>query len=245
MTEIPNIQKTGDYTIFKILNFNRQKSKKHIEEIKRLVTNENLLHLHPILVNENMEVIDGQHRLEAAKALNLEIFYIQDKISYEHILTSNLYQQKLTLKDTIKFFAIKDAIPSYLFLYNCVQETSLSPKALIALFFSSNSKSIIEFIKSGKFEMPSNRELIQKLLDSLKKFLVFAVEKRIKPFSMFSSSLFSIGYRNLVLFSDFKEEIWFNKLEQRWFDLKPQLNSQEWTRQLLGIYNWKNQNPLT
>ena len=33
----------------------------------------------PILVNEKMEVIDGQHRLQAQKELNLPTYYIKNK----------------------------------------------------------------------------------------------------------------------------------------------------------------------
>src|SRR5260370_24331835 len=34
-----------------------------------------MLEQHPIIVNEKMEIIDGQNRLEAAKALQVVVFY--------------------------------------------------------------------------------------------------------------------------------------------------------------------------
>src|SRR5215469_12497290 len=111
--EIPVILKTSDLSIFKNVSFNRDKNKKHIQDVVKIIKKENLLHLHPILVNNEMEVIDGQHRLEAAKDLGLEIFYIKSNLSYDHILTSNLIQKNATLIDVIKFYAMKDAIQDY------------------------------------------------------------------------------------------------------------------------------------
>ena len=242
--DTPQIQKTKDYSIFKHVAFNRERNKRHIQAIKTIISKENLLHLHPILVNEKMEVVDGQHRLEAAKDLGLEVFYIQDKISYEHILNSNLFQKKLVLEDVVKFYALKDNIPSYVEFQEYINLLDLSPKAIIGLLFGTVSRPMIDFIKSGKFSMPQNTEIVEKLIFAFSKFKDFVKEKRITPFAMFSSSNFTVALRNLVLMGQYDERIFFNKLEQRWFDLKPQLNSKEWTRQLISIYNWKNHNPL-
>jgi len=242
---VPQIQRTKDYSIFKSVSFNREKNKRHIESIKKIISKENLLHLHPILVNEKMEVVDGQHRLEVAKELGLDVFYIQDQISYEHILNSNLFQKKLNLEDVIKYYALKDGIPSYVQFQEFIQLLDISPKSLMGLIFGTISISMIGFIKTGKFQMPNDTDVIDKLISSLKKFNQFIREKRITPFAMFSSANFTIAFRNLVLLNDYSEDIFFNKLQQRWFDLKPQLNSKEWTRLLVSIYNWKNHNPIS
>lgn len=243
--ETPQIQKTRDYDIFKSVSFNREKNKRHIESIKKIILKENLLHLHPILVNEKMEVVDGQHRLEAAKDLGLEIFYIQDKISYEHILNSNLFQKKLVLEDVVKFYALKDAIPSYIEFMEILGKTGLSPKSVIGLIFGVVSPPIMEFIKSGLFMMPNDKQQIEKIIYSYCKFKEFAVEKRVTPISMLTASSFTIAFRNLVLLAEYNETVFINKLAMRWFDLKPQINSKEWARLLISIYNWKNHNPIT
>jgi len=241
---IPQIQKTKDYSIFNTVNFNRDKSKKHIQDVIKVIKKENLLHLHPILVNHNMEVIDGQHRLAAAKELDLEIFYIQSDISYEHILASNLIQKNASLNDVIKFYAIKDSIPSYIFLYQALQSLNLSAKGLIGLIFGSCMPALIEQLKDGKFQIPHNATVLNGFIESYKKFIEFAKSKRITPYSMFSNSNFTIAFRNLLMINGFSEQTFMNKLEMRWFELKPQMNSKEWTKQLINIYNWKNHNPI-
>jgi hypothetical protein len=244
IVEAPKILKTHDYSIFKTVNFNRDKSKKHIRDVIKIIKKENLLHLHPILVNNDMEVIDGQHRLEAAKELGLEIFYIQSDLSYEHILSSNLIQKNASLNDVIKFYALKDAIPSYVFLHQCLLSLDLSAKGLIGLIFGSCMPALVEQIKDGKFQLPGDPSILNKFIELYKNFIGFVKAKRVTPYSMFSNSNFTIAFRNLVLLNGFVEQTFMNKLEMRWFDLKPQMNSKEWTRQLISIYNWKNQNPI-
>jgi hypothetical protein len=242
--ETPQILKTKDYSIFKTVDFNRDKNKKHIQNVIKMIKKENLLHLHPILVNMNMEVIDGQHRLEAAKQLNLEIFYIQANLSYEHILSSNLIQKNASLNDVIKFYAIKDSIPSYVFLHQSLQSNNLSAKGIIGLIFGSCMPALIEQIKDGKFQIPHNNEKLNRFLELYKNFIEFAKSKRITPSSMFANSNFTIAFRNLIMVDGFSEQIFMNKLDMRWFELKPQINSKEWTKQLINIYNWKNHNPI-
>jgi hypothetical protein len=242
--ENPKIENTSDYSIFKQVNFNREKNLRHIKNLKAILLKENLLHLHPILVNEKMEVVDGQHRLEAAKELSLPIFYIKSDLSYDHILNSNLFQKKLSLKDVIKFYANKDKIDSYIQLFDYLKKIDVQPKCFFGLIFGGINREIIDFIKSGKFQFPDNRTTIDKLIASYSEFMGFVKSKRITPFSMFTTADFTIGYRNLVLSQGFNENVFLSKIEQRWFDLKPQLNSKEWTRQMIGIYNWKNHTPL-
>lgn len=242
--DVPQIQKTEDYSIFKTVNFNRDKSKKHIQAVLKIIKKENLLHLHPILVNDAMEVIDGQHRLEAAKELGAPIFYIQSDLSYEHILSSNLLQKNASLNDVIKFYALKDSIPSYVFLHKTLMSLNLSAKGLIGLIFGSCMPALVEQIKEGKFQIPQDPSTLNRFIETYKNFIDFAKSKRITPYSMFTSSNFTIAFRNLMMIHGFIEQTFMNKLDMRWFDLKPQMNSKEWTRQLVSIYNWKNQNPL-
>ena len=63
--EVNKVYKTTDLSIFKSIDGNRVPNLQHI---KRLAQSINVygMKCNPILVNEQMEVIDGQHRLAAA-----------------------------------------------------------------------------------------------------------------------------------------------------------------------------------
>jgi len=70
---ILNISISKDYSRFKTLGGNREVSKLHLARLKKSMQDNHLIS--PILVNENMQIIDGQHRFAAAKELNLPIYY--------------------------------------------------------------------------------------------------------------------------------------------------------------------------
>lgn len=68
------VQETTDYSRFSTIEGNRPKNQLHIKRLKASMKEELLVS--PIIVNEKMQVIDGQHRLQASKELNLPVRYI-------------------------------------------------------------------------------------------------------------------------------------------------------------------------
>jgi len=64
---------TKDYSIFTKLKGNRVVDEKHVKKLMKAFERDYLKT--PIFVNDKMEVIDGQHRLEAASRLGYPVFY--------------------------------------------------------------------------------------------------------------------------------------------------------------------------
>src|ERR1700742_2697053 len=88
------IKSTNDYTIFKKSPSNRDIEDPHVRSIMASISIKDMLHLRPILVNSNMEVLDGQHRLEAARRLNAKIYYqIETKSEDADIILLNAHQK--------------------------------------------------------------------------------------------------------------------------------------------------------
>ena len=69
------IQKSTDYATFKILNGNRMIKPSHVKKIAASMAQKYIPV--PIIVNEKRYIIDGQHRMAAAKQLRIPITYIQ------------------------------------------------------------------------------------------------------------------------------------------------------------------------
>jgi hypothetical protein len=65
---------TRDYFMFRELEGNRALNPLHLKRLKASMEAHYLFS--PIIVNENYEVIDGQHRLHCAEALGLPVYYI-------------------------------------------------------------------------------------------------------------------------------------------------------------------------
>ena len=71
---VNHVLQTNVHTMFKRQKGNRPINKNHLNRLT-LSMKDNYL-FSPILVNEKMEVIDGQHRLQAQTELNLPVPYI-------------------------------------------------------------------------------------------------------------------------------------------------------------------------
>lgn len=238
------IEKTKEYDKFKLLKGNRPLDRYHLKKLKESIEKDNRLNLHPIIVNENYEVIDGQHRLETAKQLGIDIFFIKSNtVCDDHLIICNVNQKSFDVENYIDFFAIKEKKEEYIQLRDMLKSSGLKPKALLTLILGTVSATILEFLKTGKFKFPANQEPLE-VLNFYFDFSAYVKDKRIKPFSIFTNHNFTRALRWIFKTSGFESEIFFKKLDLRWFDLKPQRTSEDWYSLLIGIYNFKNHNRI-
>jgi len=104
---LPNVTPiyvTKNYNLFKILDGNRGVKNSHVA---RLVHSFGLNYLiSPITVNENWEIIDGQHRFEAAKKLELEIyFFIVQGYNLNEVQTLNQNASNWNKNDFVESYS--------------------------------------------------------------------------------------------------------------------------------------------
>lgn len=239
------IESTKNFEIFKKMDGNRPLDKNHLKKLMLSIQKENRLDLHPIIVNKEMCVIDGQHRLEIAKKLGVDIFYIQsDVVSDDHLQESNANQKSWEIENFIDLFAIRKKNPDYMRLRDLMKSTNLKPKALLAFLLGNVSPTLIDFIRSGKFKFPVKFGADEAVIFYLD-FIAYVTDKRICPLSMFSNYHFTKALRWLINTNGFNTEIFFKKLDQKWFELKPQHNSELWYKLLISIYNFKNHDKIS
>lgn len=98
------LKSTKTYSIFNKVIGNRDLNSKNLTRIKESI-NEIGLQV-PILVNENKSIIDGQHRLQAAKELQIPITYIISNESCE----DNIDQLQISKKWTAYDFCNRNAL---------------------------------------------------------------------------------------------------------------------------------------
>jgi hypothetical protein len=85
-----NIYSTNNYSLFKSIDGNRVLNELHLKRLKKSIEKNYLFTV--ITVNESYEIIDGQHRFEAAKELKMPINYIVCPgygLNEVHILNQN------------------------------------------------------------------------------------------------------------------------------------------------------------
>jgi len=89
-----------NHAIFRFSEFNRAIDEKHLENLVNAISAKNLLKHYPILVNRDMVVIDGQHRVKAAEILGLRIYYqIVDDMSVPDVIEIADIPKRWTLID--------------------------------------------------------------------------------------------------------------------------------------------------
>lgn len=100
------IYETNDYSQFKSLEGNRTLTNERVNKIVESINKVGCL-LSPILVNEKMEVIDGQGRLGALERLKLPVLYmIQEGIGVKECQQMNIHQSNWTTYDYILSYAM-------------------------------------------------------------------------------------------------------------------------------------------
>ena len=98
MKDQAKIFETKEYNKFKYLKGNRSIQETWVRKLVDLIK-ENDLEI-PIIVNERMEIQDGQHRLEAYKIVGLPVKYIvKDKFSLDDVRSLNSNTKRWTLTD--------------------------------------------------------------------------------------------------------------------------------------------------
>lgn len=99
------VKSTKDYNKFKKLLGNRNVTETRINKIIQSINKVGYLS-NPIIVNEKMEVIDGQGRLTALERLGLPVEYIvQEGVGIDECISMNLNQTNWNLMNYIISFA--------------------------------------------------------------------------------------------------------------------------------------------
>lgn len=151
-----SVHTTTDYFLFKPLGGNRSLNKIHLKRLKDSIAKNYLFTF--ILVNENYQIIDGQHRFECIKELGLPLNYVVCKgygLNEVQILNQNSKNWNyddylegyidLGYKDYILYKEFKE---KYKFDHNSTLILLSKPNQLS----NQNQDHVIEF-REGKFKV--------------------------------------------------------------------------------------------
>jgi len=127
------VHSTTDYKIFKKLKGNRPLDKGHLFRLTAAILENNLLIYHPAMVNEQMQVVDGQHRLEVAKNNNLPFYYMVFPSNGSDVLiTQNRNVKVWSSNEYLNFWIAQDK-EDYLKLQEFMNDNKLSVTLSMAL----------------------------------------------------------------------------------------------------------------
>ncbi len=235
------IKSTKDYGIFRKKEPNREIDRPNLKRLINSIKAQNLLEYRPIIVDKSFYVIDGQHRLEAAKSLNVPIFYqINKEATDEDIILLNTTQKKWELSDYVNFYASK-GYENYINFVSLAREKDLSIAELIRVTSTQTWT-----IKCGKMAYLTNEEL-QKLNDKMKKTENYLSTMR-KYILSDTKFLDGVRFRRAIYMviknEDIDWDLFMSKSITKSDALKMCPTAEAYYSLLLDIYNWKNRNKV-
>lgn len=168
--------KTKNYDRFGHISGNRGINKNHLRSLMQSIQEENLLEEYPILVDAEMNIIDGQHRLEAAKSLDIDIYYKKlDKVATLGMVQRiNINSRKWTMEDFIRSH-IELGNPHYKILQEFKKMNQISYAKATA--YLSGRDYGHEVVKRGGFKVKSV-ELGQECVDLEEAILPYTEESK-------------------------------------------------------------------
>ena len=151
---VNTVQKTNDYTKFKTKQGNRDLNQLHLKRLKSSVEDIDLLHANPILVNERLEIIDGQHRFNVCVDLGKPIYYIVVKgLGLREIQILNANSKNWKMEDYIDGYCSM-RLDEYCYLKKYLLTTNFGVSILLALFANgSSSGNAINDLKNGNLKL--------------------------------------------------------------------------------------------
>jgi hypothetical protein len=148
------IYSTTNYSLFKKILGNRETVHGHVKSLLESIAEDNMLEYFPIIVNENMEIIDGQHRLEAAKQLGLPIYYeIKHNAGINTVKLANTNMWGWKIADYVEQY-IKLGNENYILLQNFCNKYGISISiGMLLMRGNRNSVGDLDKLKKGNFKV--------------------------------------------------------------------------------------------
>jgi hypothetical protein len=234
------IKKTKDYDQFKFRTDNRERiTPSHVKALIESIKSRNLLELRPISVNGDLEVIDGQHRLLAAKALMVEIYYQMDKqLEAKDILLMNVSKSWI-MADYLNFYC-KNGNQEYQKLADFLKKYNISLKVALNIMLGGGKVPKLYF-KKGSYIF--NEEEFNDELDICWDTIGYI--KRMNGFSNYtSSSRFWKCLIKLIRHADFNATKWRQNLEKMVERFCPKATTDDYMRLFMDVYNWRNNDKI-
>lgn len=201
-----NILSTKDYDKFTFKDGNRKINNRNYFKLLESMREKQLII--PILVNERFEIIDGQHRFQAAKELKLPIYYfVVDGYGSEEMKRANLVSSNWTKNDFLNMF-LADGEENYEVVKE-IMDTYDVPVSLIIKVFAAmqgkNQKLVSKQFEEGNFDL--------KNVDNVKDF--FASLEDFSFFKPYKTLQFSRAFLKLYMQPQYDHSIMQQRIEKR------------------------------
>ncbi len=234
--EESKIYGTRNYSMFTRDEANRPVCPEKVTKLMASIQEKNLLHLWPIVVDLNLRVMDGQHRLAAAELLGVPIYYVvSGQITILDVPRVTGVITKWTPQNYMHYYC-KHRVRDYLMLAEYLRKYPfIKLGRAIQLFLQGDKKGHTELFRNGQFRA-DRMEYAELVAESVLDF---------KPwFAYWHHDLFVQVIGNLVDNVNYDHARMMRKME--WLSKKlvkcPDLST--YIANLSEIYNFKERNQV-
>lgn len=230
------LHNTTEYTKFKFDPTNRTINYDHVEMLYDAIENRNLLHLFPIIVSSDGYIRDGQHRLKAAEALGVPVFYIvSDDMGIEDVASVTARVRQWSLSDYLHYYCAQD-FAEYLKLREFIEEYSfLSVTRAIKLCgIRKGGGDVVPDFRDGKF-VANDMRFAQRVVRACLDF-------RDSGIDFYSQGRFVDAVANLLANAKYDHEKMKNKLEYLSYKIVKCPDMPTYIQMFSDVYNYKVRN---
>tara|TARA_R110002012_G_scaffold321455_1_gene549281 strand:+ start:1190 stop:1909 length:720 start_codon:yes stop_codon:yes gene_type:complete len=160
MKKINEVYETKNYSQFKYIDGNRLIKKTHTKKILNSMKKNRLFS--PMIVNENMEIIDGQHRFQAQEILGVSVpFIIKKGYGKKETQILNENSKNWSLDDRLHTFC-NDRIEDYLIFREFKEKYKFANRECMNLLSGTRNNSFDDVFRAGEFKIKDYNGAISK-----------------------------------------------------------------------------------
>lgn len=221
------IEKTKNYDMFKMLPHNRPIVQSHVIRLAQSMTERpHLRPARPVLVNEKLQVIDGQHRLKASELNGQEVFYMVVRgLTIEDARVLNALQRTWSILDYAYSYA-SSRVPAYVQFVKTYEAHKLPP-SIVLEFMAGQPHKLHHIFRVGELQTVDQKQL-DAMLDQAEAAIVTFPKTA-------SASFVAKAYRTATKVEGFDPVRLAKKLETA--RPEPQKDRVSYVRELERIYN--------
>lgn len=222
---------------FKFFERNRSVDEGHVKRLMRSIQKGNHLHLSPIIVTSKFEVVDGQHRLEAAKKLNLGVYYIvDDAFNFDTLVQLNTSSKKWGVNDYINYWA-KAGKKDYKDVMRVAEKYGVFPQSILYWVIGTRSLGTGgRLVQEGELKFEMDKLIEAGFLEGMEISNILKETPTI-PKGILSQRVFHVALRHCFSYKFFEREHFVSCIADRAPQMRYFGRSAYYVEQFVQMYN--------
>ncbi len=237
------MEKTKDYGRFIFRSDNREKI--DYNHVRRLITSikaRNMLDMRPVNINKKWEILDGQHRVLAAKELGVDIYYtIEESIDIPDIILLNT-SKSWGDRDYMNYY-LKHDKQEYAKLNTFIVENKIELRVALSLTMGSG-KNIHADFRAGNYQFEGQH--FNDKITLVRETIAYIIKMNGTAGSQYTkTSRFWKALIKLFMHPDFDEGQWKSNLNKLVNRVSNKVTLKELVTLFYYIYNYKSHERIT